>query len=213
MRLSIVALGDVHAEDLQPLTTRFEHIEQLVLDVPPRDELARHRPEFNRAVDAASADWVLIVREREIVDDALAREIFEAAGAAKARGFRIRSTPWYAGRPLRLSREEGEIRLFHRRHYMRFANKGEWEEIMVQGTVVRLAHELRSVTFATSAEHRQHLATLGVRHSSLRRVLQFLVYLAGVRVLDGNTLRYLWIEAGFGGAPAASRGVETPRLR
>lgn len=197
MRLSIVALGDVHAENLQPLTTRFEHIEQLVLDIPPRDPLARHRAEFNRAVDAASADWVLIVRERETVDEPLAQEIFDVASAAKVRGFRIRAVPYYAGKPLKLTREEGEVRLFHRRNYMRFANKGEWDEIMVQGTVVRLAHELRSITFASAQEHREHLAKLAAPRSAPRRVLVFLAYVAGTRVLDANTLRYLWVEAGF----------------
>jgi hypothetical protein len=197
VRLSIVALGDVHAENLQPLTTRFEHIEQLVLDIPPRDPLSKHRAEFNRAVDAASADWVLIVREREMFDDALAQEIFDVASAAKARGFRIRSTPYYAGQPLRLAHDEGEVRLFHRRNYLRFANKGEWDEIMVQGTVVRLAHELRSITFATVEEHRAYLAGQAKPHAAFRRALLFLVYAAGSRAFDKNTLRYLWTEAAF----------------
>ncbi|HEX7829611.1 MAG TPA: hypothetical protein VF787_08140 [Thermoanaerobaculia bacterium] len=197
MRLSIVALGDVHAENLQPLTTRFEHIEQLVLDIPPRAALSSHRAEFNRAVDAASADWVLIVREREMIGEELAQEIIDVATAAKARGFRIRSTPYYAGKPLKLTRDEGEVRLFHRRNYLRFANKGEWEEIAVQGTVMWLAHELRSITFASEEEHREYLAKQGKRHSALRRALLFVVYLTGTRVLDHNTLRYLWNEAAF----------------
>jgi hypothetical protein len=202
LRLSIVALGEVHAEDLEPLTRRFEHIEQLVLDIPPRAPLAKHRAEFNRAVDAASADWVLILREREVVDDALAQEILDAATAAKARGFRIRATPYYAGAPLRLAPVEGEVRVFHRRNYMRFANKGEWEEVTVQGTVLRLAHELRSITFKTAEEHRAHLAAHAKPRSSVRRALVFLAYVAGVRTLDRNTLRYLWIEAGSQDAAA-----------
>ena len=97
MRLAIIALGHVHADDLAALTTRFEHLEQLVLDVPPREEIGKHRAEFNRALDAASTDWVLIVRERERVDDALAQEIAEAMKGAKAWGFRIASIPFYAG--------------------------------------------------------------------------------------------------------------------
>ncbi|MFP5247907.1 MAG: hypothetical protein ACLGH0_14530 [Thermoanaerobaculia bacterium] len=197
MRLSIISLGHVHAEDLAPLTTRFEHIEQLVLDVAPRDPLARHRAEFNRAVDAATADWILVVREREVVDEPLAQEILDAANAAKARGFRIRAIPFYAGKPLRLTRDEGEVRLFHRRNYMRYANKGEWDEIMVQGTVVRLANAFRSVTFASADEHRKHLAERAAPHSALRRALLFLRYVLGTRAHDANTLRYLWIEAGY----------------
>ena len=197
MRLAIITLGHVHTEDLQPLTTRFAGLEQLVLDVPPQAPLASHRGEFNRAVDAASTDWILIVREREVIDEALGQEIADAVGKAVAYGFRIRSVPFYAGKPLLLSRHDGEVRLFHRRHYMRFANKGQWEELLVQGTVVRLGNPLRSVTFASPEEHRAHLAKIAAPHSALRHVLLFLGYLAGVRVMDANTLRYLWIESGF----------------
>jgi hypothetical protein len=195
--LSIVTLGHVHSEDLVSLTPHFSRIEQLVLDIPPQDPLARHRPEFNRAVDAATADWVLVLREREQIGDDLAKEIAEAAAAAKARGFRIRSIPQYAGKPLRIGSAEGEVRLFHRRYYLRFANKGQWQDIAVQGSVVRLANALQSVTFASAAEHREHLAKRSAPRSPFGRVLLFLRYLAGTRTTDRNTLRYLWVEAGF----------------
>lgn len=197
MRLAVITLGHVHTEDLAPLTLLFEHIEQLVLDIPPRDELSQHRAEFNRAVDAASTDWILIVREREVIDEALAQEIAKAASDVQARGFRIRSIPFYAGKPLRIGRDSGEVRLLHRRYYMRFANKGQWDELMIQGTVVRLVNALRSVTFASADEHRKHLAERAAPHSWLRRVLLFLRYLLGTRTFDRNTLRYLWIEASF----------------
>jgi hypothetical protein len=197
MQLSIITLGHVHAEDLQPLTPHFTRLEQLVLDVPPRDALSRHRAELNRAIDAATADWIFIVREREVIDDALAKEIANVMTGVSARGFRIRSVPFYAGKPLRLMRDDGEVRLFHRRNYMRYANKGEWDEITIQGSVVRLGCPLRSVTFASSAEHREYLAKSAAPHSTLRRVLLFASYLMGVRTLDANTLRYLWIEAGY----------------
>jgi hypothetical protein len=195
--LSIVTLGHVHTDDLVALTPHFSRIEQLVLDIPPRDPLSKHRAEFNRAVDAATADWVLIVREREIIDEALAKEIAAVASDAKARGFRIRSIPTYAGQPLRIGDAGGEVRLFHRRYYLRFANKGEWQEIMVQGSVVRLTNALHSVTFASYDEHRQHLAGRAAPHSALRRALLFLRYLIATRARDRNTLRYLWIEAGY----------------
>jgi hypothetical protein len=197
MRLSIITLGHVHAEDLAPLTTRFTHIEQLVLDIAPRDELAKHRAELNRAIDAATADWLLIIRERETVDDALAIEIATVVADAKARGFRIKSIPFYAGQPLRLAEGSGEVRLFHRRNYLRHANKGEWEEITVQGSVVRLTNVLRSVTFASSEEHRAHLAGKATAVSAPVRVLRFLRYAIGSGARDANTLRYLWIEAAF----------------
>jgi hypothetical protein len=191
VRLSIVTLGHVHSEDLAALTTRFDHLEQLVLDIPPREDLAKHRAEFNRAVDAASTDWLFVVRERERIEDALADEIRTVASDAKAPGFRIRSIPFYAGKPLKLSADDGELRLFHRRHLLR---RGE---LAVQGTVVRLANPLRSITFASADEHRDYLAKHATRRSALARVLRFAGYLAGVRTLDANTLRYLWVEAGF----------------
>lgn len=195
MRLGVITLGHVHAEELEPLTRRFEHLEQLVLDIPPRTPLAEHRAELNRAVDAATADWVLVVREREVVDEPLAIEIAEVAETAKAWGFRIRSIPIYAGKPLCLgddrSDDGGELRLFHRRHLLR---RGE---LAVQGTVVRLKNVLRSISFDSYAAHREQLAKTGVPHSGLRHLLLFIRYFAGARTLDANTLRYLWIEAAY----------------
>jgi len=191
MRLAVIALGHVHAEDLAALTTRFEHIEQLVLDIPPRDELVKHRAEFNRALDAASTDWVLVVREREQVDDALAQEVADAMKAAKAWGFRIQSVPYYTGKPLHIGRDDGELRLMQRRHVLRRGELG------VQGTVVRLANAFRSITFASEEEHRAFLAERAKPQSSIRRALRFARYVLGTRTRDRNTLRYLWVEAGF----------------
>jgi len=196
--LSIVALGHVHAEHVMALSQYFSPIEILALDIPPRDALSRHRAEFHRAIDAANNDWLLLVREREEADPPLAREMAEAAAAGNARGFRIRALPMYAGKPLHIGNPDaGEVRFFHRRNFMRFANKGEWQEVTVQGTVVRLNESLRSVTFATSGEHREYLARTGVPHSLVRRLLLFAHHVVATRAFDGNTRRYLWIEAGF----------------
>jgi hypothetical protein len=194
MRLGVITLGHVHAEELEPLTKHFEHLEQLVLDIAPRASLEEHRAELNRAVDAATDDWLLILREREVVDEPLAIEIAEAMQASKAWGFRIRSIPIYAGKPLRLGGEEGELRLFHRRHLLR---RGD---VAVQGTVVRLKNVLRSVSFDSSAAHREQLSKTGVPHSGLRHVLLFIRYALGAKTLDANTLRYLWIEAAYDSA-------------
>jgi hypothetical protein len=195
--LSIITLGHVHAESLAALADRFSRLEQLVLDINPRDPIARHRAEFNRAVDAASAEWVLVVREREDVDAQLAGEIAAVIAEPKAWGFRVRSVPFYAGKPLRIGDRYGEVRLFHKRHYMRFADKGEWEEMTIQGTIVRLQGTLRSMTFGTAEEHRAWLEKNAVPHSTVRRLLLFLRDAIGTRARDSNTLRYLWIEAGF----------------
>jgi hypothetical protein len=190
VRLAVVTLGHVHTEDLEALTKHFEHVEQLVLDVAPREPLESHRAELNRAIDAATTDWILIVREREVVDDGLAREILRVTGTGSAWGFRIRAVPWYAGKALRIGSDTGELRLVHRRHLLR-------RELLVQGTVVRLENVLRSVTFASRDEHREHLAARSSPRSSVSRAFVFVRYLLGTRTLDRNTLAYLWIEAGF----------------
>ena len=191
MQLSLIAVGHLPAEAVAPLVDKLERLEVLELDVPPRDDLAAHRAELNRAVDAAGNDWIVVVRERESVSAALAAEIAQAVSAEKAWGFRIRSVPMYAGRPLRIGAQSGELRLFHRRHFLRRGELG------VQGTVVRLGNALTSTTFASSAEHRQYLMKTAVPHSSLRRALIFARNAVLTRARDANTLRYLWIEAGF----------------
>jgi hypothetical protein len=195
--LSIITLGDVHSEHLVPLGERFDRLEQLVLDINPRDPLSQHRAEFNRAVDAASHDWILIVRERERIDDELAAGIATAANDAKAWGFRLRVVPYYAGKPLRIGESEGEVRLFHKRHYMRYANKGQWEDVSVQGTIVRLPSVFRTLTFESADEHRTYREQSAARHSKVRQLLVFLRNAIGTGTFDRNTLRYLWIEAGF----------------
>lgn len=196
LQLSVITFGHVHADELNPLTPHFSRLEQIVLDIPPRDAIAKHRAELNRAVDAATNDWVFVMREREVVDEALAAEIAGATAAAQARGFRIRSVPMYSGKPLRIG-DRSEVRLFHRRYYMRYANKGEWDEVTVQGTVMRLARVLRSITFESAAAHRAELEKTRIPHSGLRRTLLFLRDAIATRTLDPNTLRYIWTEAGF----------------
>jgi len=59
---------------------------------------------------------------------------------------------------------------------------------------VRLRNALQARTFDSPAEHRAYLEKHAVPHSSLRRTLLFL---RRARTLDANTLRYLWIDAGF----------------
>jgi hypothetical protein len=185
MQLSVITLGHVHTEAIESLARHSTRLEQVVVDLPPRVAFAEKRPELNRAIDAAANDWILVLREREFVDEALAAEI---AGVSNAWGFRIRVEPLYAGKPLRLGDPSGEVRLFHRRHLLR---RGE---LTVEGTVVRLSNPIRALTFASSEEHRGYLESHGVPHSALRRVLLFL---RNARTLDRNTLRYLWIDAGF----------------
>jgi hypothetical protein len=185
LQLSVITLGHVHTEAIESLAKHYSRLEQVVVDLPPRVAFAEKRPELNRAIDAAANDWILILREREFVDEVLAAEI---AGLSNAWGFRIRVTPLYASKPLQLGDSSGEVRLFHRRHLLR---RGE---LAVEGTVVRLTNPIQAVTFDSLEEHRQYLGEHGVPHTTLRRV--FLI-LRNARTLDRNTLRDLWIEAGF----------------
>ena len=186
--LSVVALGHIHTESIEPLTAHLTHLEQVMTNLAPRADLTVARAELNRAIDAAAHDWILILREREFVDAALAAEIAASMGTADAWGFRIRVVPLYAGKPLRLGGDAGELRLFHRRHLLRRGELG------VQGTVVRLRNAIPARTFDSTAEHRDYLAKTAVPHSTLRRALLFMRH---ARTVDANTLRYLWIEAGF----------------
>src|SRR5438128_8423746 len=139
--LSVVTLGHVHTEAIESLTAHLTRLEQVVTNLAPRVRLGESRPELNRAVDAAANDWILILREREFLDPALAQEISAAIAGSNAWGFRISVIPIYAGQPLRVGGAAGELRLFHRRHLLR---RGE---VAVEGTVVRLANPLRALTF------------------------------------------------------------------
>ena len=190
--LSIIAIGHVQFDAIEPLTKVFDSCEELVLDVEPRALLEQHRTELNRAIDAATNDWVIIVRERERVGSELAAEIAGAvAEPARAWGYRIQTTFRYRGLPLQLPAGDGELRLVHRRHLLRQG------ALSVQGTVIRLQGKLEVPTFDSRSEHLAHLEQRGVPHSRLRRLLLFLTRSIANRITDRNTLAYLWIESGF----------------
>ena len=186
-QLSVVCLGHVHNEAIEPLTAHLNRLEQVVTNLGAQVSLGQSRAELNRAIDAAANDWIVIMREREIVDEALASEIAGAITEARAWGYRIATMPIYAGKPLRVD-VDGELRLFHRRHLLR---RGE---LQVEGSVVRMRNAIQAITFDSVASHRAYLEKSALRRSLLMRILFFL---RTARTLDTNTLRYLWIEAGF----------------
>jgi len=180
LKLSIVSLGHVHTEAFEPLTKVLTGIEQVVTNATARAEL-------NRAIDAAANDWILIMRERETVTDALAQEIAESCERSSAWGYRIRTEITYAGKPLRLG-DTGELRLLHRRHMLR---RGD---LLVEGTVIRMRSAFVSHSFASHDEHRDYLRTRGTKRSAIARLAAFM---RNARTLDANTLRYVWIESGY----------------
>jgi hypothetical protein len=53
------------------------------------------------------------------------------------------------------------------------------------------------MSFESADAHREFLAKSGVPHSMLRRLLLFAHHAVLARARDANTLRYLWIEAGY----------------
>src|SRR5256885_6130838 len=58
--LSVIALGHVHTEAIEPLTSHLTRLEQVVTNLGPQVSLADSRAEINRAIDAAAHDWILI---------------------------------------------------------------------------------------------------------------------------------------------------------
>lgn len=116
----------------------------------------------------------------------------------RAWGFRLGLRPLYRGAPLQLgARSQGEIRLFHRRH-MRLDLRNRFEEMQIEGAVIRLDGWLERTLWATAEEHVQAKARAGIPHSTLRRTLVFLRRVAEERAWTRpNALRYLWIEAGW----------------
>jgi glycosyltransferase involved in cell wall biosynthesis len=109
----------------------------------------------NRAVEAASHDWVLAIDADERVTPALAAEIQAAAarGFAQA-GYRIPRAAFYLGRWIRATDwyPDAQLRLFDRR-------RGRWqgalihESVSVQGEVGRMRGELQHYTYRDVSDH------------------------------------------------------------
>jgi hypothetical protein len=200
--ISVLALGHVTTDVTENLVRRVGAIEQIDLRLERDSAIAGHVAEINRAIDAATCDWVLIVRAHESIGVRLAEEIAASIGASpRAWGYRVRTQPTYRGAPLDLQApDEGELRLLHRRH-ARFLPGGE---LKVQGTVIRTREPLEASSFASDAEHERWLAEQGQRRGLLGRLGTFIVDAArcGPFRAGRNGLRYLWVNAGWkrGGA-------------
>ncbi len=195
--ITVLAFGQVTTDSTGNLVRRVGAIEQIDLRLERDAAITAHVAEINRAIDAASCDWVLIVRAHESVGERLATEIAESISASpRAWGYRVRTQPMYCGAPLRLAAtSEGELRLLHRRH-SRFLPGGECK---VQGTVIRAGEPLFANSFATRAEHEGWLAANGTRRDLLGRISVFAVdaLRCGPFRAGANGLRYLWMSAGW----------------
>jgi hypothetical protein len=67
----------------------------------------------------------------------------------------------------------------------------------VEGEVGRIAAPLRAASFASTDDHLAQLRAHGVARASASRVLVFVRDALATGARDRNTLRYLWLEAGF----------------
>ena len=180
-------------------------IHELPLAIPAGIPLAAYGKTINRTFDEAKTNWILILREGEEIGEPLAEEIRGiVTGFPRAWGFRTATEIIYRGKPLRLGRNRGEIRLFNRRH-ARFDARRSTGEMPVQGPVVVLKNRLTRRSYPNAEEHLRALRTAAVPQSWLRRSLLFLrrAAITGAWWRSTNTLRYLWIESGFDQSSAA----------
>ncbi|MBI2214045.1 MAG: hypothetical protein HYU52_10395 [Acidobacteria bacterium] len=195
--ITLLALGPVTTDCTEHLVRQVGAIEQIDLRLEHDAPLAAHVAEINRAIDAATCDWILLVRAHETVGEALAAEIAMSAGPSpRAWGYRIRTQPTYRGKPLTLEPlGDGELRLLHRRH-VRFLAGGDPK---VQGTVIRTREPLEASSFASSAEHASWLAERGTRRGFLGRLGVFAVdaLRCGPLRAQANGLVYLWVNSGW----------------
>lgn len=197
--LSVFAAGRVGEDALAPLRQRFDAVEVQALPLPAGASFGRHQAEIRAALTSAGHDWVLLLHEGESVPAPLADAMARALAAPpRAWGFRLGLRSLYRGAPLTLrSAPQGEIRLFHRRH-MRLDLRSRFEEMQIEGAVIRLDGSLERTLWASSEEHARAKARAGVPHSRLRHLLVFLRRVSEERAWGRpNALRYLWIEAGW----------------
>jgi hypothetical protein len=194
--LSVLAVGEVSAGQFAALLERFQ-VELIDLQLAPSVAIGSVKGAVNRAIDASAHPWILILRQLETVDRDLAAEIGQAAGEKPlAWGYRLRRRLLYGGKTLLLD-DDGEVRLFHRRH-CRFDPRSESEEMKVEGPVIRMRNRLRVDLYGSPEEHRAYLAAHAVPHSTVRQALLFVHAAIFQRALRSMAaIRYYWIEAGY----------------
>ncbi len=190
---AITVLSDTEVSEAsrKGLESAVERCEWIVSD-PAGTEAAA----FNRIVDDAAANWILVLREGEELSDQLSLDIAESIASSRAWGYRVSRRILYCGELLRTaSRDPGEVRLFHRRR----ARRRPDGEMKVQGTVVRLASRIDVVLYASREEHECRLAERFEGRSLVRRLAAFVrsLFSVGLRAIDPVVRAYLWREAGW----------------
>jgi glycosyltransferase involved in cell wall biosynthesis len=154
MTLSVIIITKNEAHNIVACLNSTSFADQwIVVDSGSTDgtaELAQqagamvvHRPDWqgfgiqkNRALDFATADWVLSIDADERVTPALANEIQKAMASASSDGFDIRTVTAFYGRPVRFSEyyaNTQSIRLF-KRSCGRFTDALVHENIVLNST-------------------------------------------------------------------------------
>jgi len=124
-----------------------------------------HVAQKNRALEAASHDWVLSIDADEQVGGALAASIAQLRSAPPDHsGYRMSRLNWWMGRPLRHGTwyPDSRVRLFDRRR-ARWVGEDPHDLISLEGSEGRLAGDLVHHPYRNFAEH---LQTIG-RYSEL----------------------------------------------
>lgn len=108
----------------------------------------------NRAVAAASGDWVLSVDADEVVSEGLREAIERELAAPRADAYRLCRRNVYLGRPLRggLAWPDRRVRLA-RRDKARWEGRDPHDVLVVEGAVADLDGELVHVPYRSLGDH------------------------------------------------------------
>ena len=106
-----------------------------------------------RALDAATGEWVLSIDADELIPPALAAEIRAAIAGGKEAGYRINRLSSFLGKPLRHGGwyPDRHLRLA-RRDAARFTDALVHESLVVQGTVGNLATDMPHQSYSNIDE-------------------------------------------------------------
>jgi len=168
-----------------------------------RPDWAGFGPQKQRALDAATGDWILSIDADEIVPPDLAQEILAAIESGAHAGYRLNRLNDFLGKPLRYGGWYPDYHLrLARRDVARFSDDIVHERLLVDGSIRDLRTPMRHLTYRdidelldkqrryalSGAAQRRHRGRGGsVAKAVSRSVLTFLKLYIGKRgFLDGR---------------------------
>lgn len=115
-------------------------------------------PQKQRALEAASGDWILSLDADERITPELAQEILGAIAQGKAPAYDIPRSTWYCGRFMRHSGTTPDYvtRLFQRGR-ARFSNDLVHERLIADGITQRLRHPMQHYSYLDFSQVLQKL--------------------------------------------------------